>query len=55
MLKLILANNIENDKMKILELGMKEVVKVPSTYKQINRKFSVHENNLNKNVANLID
>ncbi|RPJ98037.1 hypothetical protein [Priestia endophytica] len=54
-MKLILANDIGNDKMKILEPGMKEVVKVPSAYKRINRKPSVHENDVKKNVTNLID
>ncbi|WP_239695538.1 hypothetical protein [Priestia filamentosa] len=54
-MKLILANDIGNDKMKILEPGMKGVVKVPSAYKRINRKPSVHENDVKKNVTNLID
>ncbi|MGG0369590.1 hypothetical protein [Priestia endophytica] len=54
-MKLILANDIGNDRIKILEPGMKEVVKVPSVYKRINRKPSVHENDIKKNVTNLID
>ncbi|MFP3887235.1 hypothetical protein U8V97_17505 [Priestia filamentosa] len=47
-MKLILAHDVRNNKMKILELGMKEVVKAPSAYKRINRKPSVHENNIKK-------
>ena len=55
MTKLILANDIGNDKMKILEPGMKEVIKIPSAYKKIIRKPQVHESDIKKNVINLLD
>lgn len=47
-MKLTLANDVRNDKMKVLEPGMKEGVKVPSAYKRINRKPSVYENDIKK-------
>ncbi|MFS0891050.1 hypothetical protein [Peribacillus frigoritolerans] len=55
MTKLILANDIGNDKMKILEPGMEEVIKIPSAYKKITRKPQVHESDIKKNVINLLD
>ncbi|MGG3801209.1 ParM/StbA family protein [Metabacillus fastidiosus] len=55
MVKLILANDIGNDKMKILEPGMKEVVKIPSAFKRISKRPSTYESDVNKNVANLLD
>lgn len=55
MTKLILANDIGNDKMKILEPGMKEVIKIPSVFKKITKKPEVHEGNIKKNVTNLLD
>ena len=54
-LKLILANDIGNDKMKIIEPGMNEVIKVPSVYKKLLKKPTVHESDVKKNIANLID
>jgi len=55
MIKLVLANDVGNDKMKILEPGMREVVKIPSAYKRITRQPNVHETDIKKNVTNLID
>ncbi|MED4455619.1 ParM/StbA family protein [Metabacillus fastidiosus] len=54
-MKVILANDIGNDKMKILEPGMKDVVKIPSAYKRLMKTPPCYENDVNKNVANLID
>lgn len=54
-MKFILANDIGNDKFKILEPGMKEVTKIPSAYKWLTRKPSVHETDVTKNVVNLLD
>lgn len=55
MMKMILANDIGNDKMKILEPGADKVTKIPSAYRMVLRKPSVHETDVNKNVANLLD
>ncbi|MFZ0447151.1 MAG: ParM/StbA family protein [Bacillus sp. (in: firmicutes)] len=54
-MELVLANDIGNDKMKILEPGMKEVMKIPSVYKKILKNPSVHESDVKKNVTNLLD
>ncbi|USK72623.1 ParM/StbA family protein [Peribacillus asahii] len=54
-MKFVLANDIGNDKMKIVEAGSQEVVKVPSAYRKLMRKPAVHENDVKKNVMNLID
>ena len=54
-MELVLANDIGNDKMKILEPGMKEVMKIPSVYKKILKSPLVYESDVKKNVTNLLD
>lgn len=54
-MKLILANDIGNDKMKIIEPGVEGVTKIPSAYKRVSRKPQVHETDVQKNVVNLLD
>lgn len=54
-MKMILANDIGNDKFKILEPGMERVTKIPSAYKWLLKKPSVHETDVHKNVVNLLD
>ncbi|MGZ9869617.1 ParM/StbA family protein [Priestia endophytica] len=54
MYKLVLANDIGNDKMKILEPGA-PLRKIPSVYKRLMKKPDVHETDVEKNVVNLLD
>jgi len=54
-MKLLLANDIGNDKMKVLEPGFKQVLKIPSAYKRLQRSPDVHETDVKKNISNLLD
>lgn len=51
----VLSEDFGNDKMKVLEPGLEDVIKLPSVYKRIRRLPDVQETDTTKNVVNLLE
>lgn len=54
-MKIMLANDIGNDKMKVLEPGMEKEFKMPNVYKKVLKALPSQEHDIQKNVLNLMD
>lgn len=51
----VLNEDFGNDKMKVLEPGLKDIIKIPSVFKRVTKVPNVQETDMNKNVVNLLD